>query len=136
MSAILEAQAHLFGELAELAKNQRRALLAADQAALEDMSVRAETLATRFRLLEDERSRLEQEQPQPQGSIVDRARERARKALAHLLEEVAVSATVLERWGDTVAARQVAVWSLFGAAYLPTGRIAGAPAGVRLSAEG
>lgn len=135
-SAVLDAQARLFGELAELARGQRRALLAGDQGALEEMSLRAETLATRFRLLEDERSRQEQEQPQPQGRLVERAREGARRALAALLEEVAISATVLERWGDTVMARQAAVWGLFGAAYLPNGRPSGAPAGVRLRVEG
>ncbi len=134
---ILGAETALFAELAELAAEQREALAEMDAALLERLAGRVETQATRFELLEKERERLEALNPAPQGDAIEQARAMAVEALRGLLREGAVSATVLNRLADTVAARRAAVASLFGASYLADGREAGwRVQGASLSAEG
>lgn len=129
LAGLLEAQATLFGELAELVVQQRRALLAAEEDHLLDLAGKAENLATRFRLLETERGRLEADSKTEDGPEMKRARHRFQEAFGRLLRETAVSGTVLERLGDTVAARQALVGSLFAMTYLPNGRPARVAAG-------
>jgi hypothetical protein len=139
-AAVLEAEAALFQELAELMPVQRQALLDGDRAALEESSSLADTLATRFRMLEQERVRLESESGgdllASPDEIVRVARARLLTALQGLMRDGAVNGTLLARLGDTVAARQAAVASLFGSAYLADGRPAALRAsGVSLSKE-
>lgn len=135
LADLLYAEAAVFTELADLAVQQRQALLRGDEARIETLAARAATLATRFRLLEDERVRVE-----PAGGVVpgtETAREALVAALGRLLRETAVSRTVLERLGDTVSARLAAVGGLFGNTYLPSGRtLPTRPAGRSLCAEG
>lgn len=147
---LLHAEAAVFADLAALAVEQRRAMLGADTAALDAIVRRAETLATRFRLVEDERRRVEtawaaeraaagaerDEEPQLRA-----ARAAVLEALGRLLHETAVSGAVLTRLGDSAATRQAAVGGLVSVAYEATyradGRSAAAiPSGARLSAEG
>ncbi|UCF66054.1 MAG: flagellar export chaperone FlgN [Acidobacteriota bacterium] len=138
LPAVLDAEAELFGDLAQLAAEQRRALLKADSERLEQLADRAHTLATRFRLLDRERLRLEQDvEPGDENDALARARSRVAVALQTLLEQAALSGTVLGRLGDTVATRQAAVSALFGSAYLPDGRpVTPRASGVSLSREG
>jgi len=136
LAGVLEAEAELFAELAEMSVEQRHALLAADSARLGELAALAETLALRFTLLDRERQRLEADAA-GSGPAVERARAGALSAFQRMLRETAVSGMVLERWGDTFAARQAAVSSIVASTYLPDGRAPGAPAsGVRLSTEG
>lgn len=133
---ILQAQALVFEELAQLASDQKRALARMEFDRLDAFAVRAETLETRFRLLEEERQHLEAE-PGLGGSAVEEARAAAGSALRALLREGAVAGTVLTRLADTVAARKAAVASLFGSTYLANGRQAGwRIQGSSLSVEG
>ncbi len=133
---ILQAQAKVFEELAQLASDQKIALARMESDRLDAFTVRAETLETRFRLLEEERQRLEAE-PGEGGSAVEEARATAGGALRALLREGAVAGTVLTRLADTVAARKAAVASLFGSTYLANGRQAGwRIQGSSLSVEG
>ena len=121
--------------MAELAREHRKALARMETEVLEGIADRAETLATRFRLLEEERVRLEASGSD--GEAVVRARESAAQSLQQLLREGAVSGVVLNRLADTVAARNAAVASLFGSTYLANGRQAGwRVQGSSLSAEG
>lgn len=136
LGAILDGQRELFEELAGLAREFRGALTDADAAKLTLLGDRAETLATQFHLLEAERTRLEECLAEP-SEPVERARAALLEALRILLREGAVSGTVLDRLTDTAAARQAAVATLFGSAYLANGR--SAPwrvQGAGLSAEG
>jgi len=136
LGAILDGQRELFEELAGLAREFRKALTDADADTLTLLGDRAETLATQFHLLEVERIRLEECLAEP-SEHVERARSALLEALRTLLREGAVSGTVLDRLTDTAAARQAAVATLFGSAYLADGR--SAPwrvQGAGLSAEG
>jgi hypothetical protein len=136
LAGVLAAQAELFDELAELVDAQRRALVAGASEELERLSGRAESLSVRFRMLEQERERLDAAVPADHPDLGD-ARQRARGALGRLLREAAISGAVLERFGDTVAARQAAFGVAFAASYLPDGRVSPpAERGGRLSAEG
>ncbi len=137
LADLLDAEAAVFLELADLAARQRAALLEADTERLNACTARAETLATRFRFLEVERTRLEA-QPAPSSERLDAARRVVTAALGRLLHETQVSSTVLERLEDSIAARQAAVGGLFGATYLPDGRAAAnsAAPGRALCAEG
>ncbi len=141
IAAVIEAEAAVFEELAALMPLQRRALLDADRDEVERCVACAETLATRFRLLEQERARLESEAgdarvEETDGPIVD-ARGRLLAALEHLMKDGAINSTLLARLGDSVMARQAAIASLFGATYLADGRTAEMPStGLSLSKEG
>ncbi len=133
---ILEAQHGVFRELIELTREQRRALLDTEVEQLETLNAKAETLATRFRMLEDERRRL-MERGQQIGSNAEQSLDALKETLKVLLREGAVSEMVLDRLADTVAARQGAVASLFGSTYLADGSQAGLRVqGSALSAEG
>ena len=136
LADLLQAEAALFDELSDLSGMQRRALARAAEAELAQAASRAETLATRFRLLEEERGRIESFVPEGERRVAE-ARAALARALGRLLRETAVSGAVLERLGDTVAARQAAVGGLLASTYRPDGRGASRrPAGARLSAEG
>lgn len=124
LAELLRAEAAVFDELADLAVRQRRALLDADEDRLLALAGQAETLATRFQLIEDERARVERigsHGAEDDPRLTD-ATAILRSALSRLLRETAVSGAVLERLGDTVAARQAAVGALFGTTYLSDGR--------------
>ncbi len=137
LADLLKAETALFAELAELAGRQRAALLGADEARLQTLAAQAETLATRFRLLEDERARLETPDIAHEPAV-ERARSTLVSALGRLLRESSVSGIVLARLEDTVAARRAAVGGLFGTTYLPDGRTPdrGVAAGTALCARG
>lgn len=140
-AAVIEAQAAVFEELAALMPEQRRGLLDGDRDAVERCAALAETLATRFQLLEKERARLASEAgddaPTTDDEPLSAARARLMAALEALMKDGAVNGTLLARLGDSVMARQAAIASLFGAAYLSDGRAAGMPsAGLSLSKEG
>lgn len=135
---LLAAQSALLSELRELTIRQRHALLAGDVALVSDLAGRAETLATRHRLLEEERSRLD-------GLLADEERDdprlrAARRAAAStfgaLLREAAVAGTVLERLGDTLAARQAIVDPLVSSNYQRDGRPRTTLTSSAVSAEG
>jgi len=137
LAGVLEAEAALFREFAAQADLQRRALLAGDVATLERLADRADALALRFRLLEEERGRLEGEVGDGTSPRLARARDEARRELVVLLREAAVSGTVLDRLGDTFGVRAAAVSGICGTTYLPDGRAReSASPGERLSAEG
>ncbi len=137
LAAVLEAEAELFREFATQADEQRRALLAGDVAALERLADRADALALRFRMLEEQRGRLEAEVDGDPPPRLARAWDEARRALVGLLREAAVSGTVLDRLGDTFGVRAAAVSGICGTTYLPDGRPReAAAAGGNLSAEG
>ncbi len=139
LADLLRAEAAVFIEMAGLAAEQRRALLAADPERLEAVVRRAEGATTRFRLLEDERRRVEDGlAPDAAGDPgLHDAREAVLVALGRLLHETSVSGSVLEKLGDSALARQAAVGGLFNTTYMPDGRAAACGAtGMRLSAEG
>ena len=141
IAAVIEAEAAVFEELAALMPVQRRALLDADHDEVQRCAACAETLATRFRFLEQERVRLEPEEgnessTSEDGPLAD-ARARLMAALESLMKDGAVNGTLLARLGDSVLARQAVIASLFGAAYLSDGRAAVMPStGLSLSKEG
>ncbi len=137
LATVLEAEAELFREFAARAAEQRRALLAADADALDRLADRADALALRFRMLEEQRGRLEAVVEGDGSPRLGRAREEARRALVFLLREAAISGTVLDRVGDTFGVRAAAVSGACGTTYLPDGRAREeASPGGRLSAEG
>ena len=141
LAAILRAQAVLFDELAELSRRQRAALLDADVRLLEESTLLAEEIATRFRLLEDERQNVERIRPADQlateSAATAAALTRSREALARLVHEDAVSTSVAARLGDSVDARHAAIASMFGATYLADGTQAALRApGLSISREG
>lgn len=135
--SLLDAEAEVFRQLGGLTGEFRAALTDADVDRLNALGDRAETLATQFRMIESERSRVEQELGESGAPALEAARGRLLEALRGLLRQGAVSGTVLDRLADTAAARQAAVAGLFGASYLADG--SSAPWRVRgasLSAEG
>ena len=99
--AILRAEEALFRELAGLTGEQRVALLDQDLPRLEKLAGKAETLATRFQLLDEERARLESEGT-ASGPELDSARADLVEALRALLREGAVSGSVLDYSVDDV----------------------------------
>ncbi len=134
--SIYGAQSTLYAELRELVIAQRQALLATDAAALTQLTARAESLATRFRMLEDERVRLELDTAL-HGDEVFAARQQAAAGLSALLREAAVAGTVIERVGDTLLARQGLVDPLGAPSYRADGRPRSASStGLSLVAEG
>ncbi len=141
IAAVIEAEAAVFEELAALMPVQRRALLDADADEVGRCAACAETLATRFRLLEQERARLAadsatDEEDDPSG-VLAAAHARLIAALETVMKDGAVGGTLLARLGDSVIAREALLASLHGAAYLPNGRAASIPAhGTALSTEG
>lgn len=133
---LYRSQRALYEELQELVIAQRHALLATDATALTRLTARAESLATRFRILEDERLRLESSSENQDDSIFE-ARQAALLGLSLLLREAAVAGTVIERIGDTLLARQGLVDPMSAPSYSATGRPRQTPtAGQSLAAEG
>lgn len=144
LTAILRAQVALFVELRELVIAQRQALLAADEPEALRLNARAETLATRFRLLEEQRRRCD---PPSASTPADdalagdaelaTARREAAAGLAALLREAAVAGTVLERLGETLLTRRGLVDPLSAPSYRADGRARTAVAsGNALAVEG
>ena len=138
LADVLVAEAALFGELADLAVRQRAALLVADADRLNSCAARAETLATRFRMLDGERARLERDPLEENSPELTRARATLLGALGRLLSETTVCGTVVKRLQDTVMDRQAAVGGLFGTTYLPNGTVQASTrtTGTALLAEG
>lgn len=118
--SLYRTQSAVYDELRELVIAQRHALLATDAAALSHLTARAESLAARFRILEDERLRLESSTPD-QGESVFAARQEAALGLSLLLREAAVAGTVIERVGDTLLARQALVDPMSAPSYSADG---------------
>lgn len=137
LAGVVTAQAQVLEELVELAGEVRRAMLEPDPEAAESAAARAETLVTRFELLERERSRIEEAAPRQETAEMRAARRRVEDALGAMLREGAVAGFTRQRLEDTVAARRAAVASLLGATYMADGRSAGwRAAGVSLCAKG
>ena len=123
LRSILREQARVFDELAAVVASQRRAVLEADPAALEELGARGQTLATRFGLLERERARLDPPEGAADREASFEEREAAETALARLLRETALLRGVVSRVGDVVSLRTAAVLSALGEVYLPNGRV-------------
>ena len=87
LADLLTAEAALFDELSDLSGMQRRALARAAEAELAQAASRAETLATRFRLLEEERGRIESFVPEGERRVAE-ARVALARALGRLLREM------------------------------------------------
>lgn len=134
---MLRAQAAVLAELRELVAQQRQALMQADEQRLLELASKAETYATRFALLEQERLHLEAVEP---GHTEEQRqlRDELATALAALLREAAVAGTVLERFGETLWARHTAHDPLGPSSYRADGRAAIEPqhVGQKLRAEG
>ncbi len=123
LRSILREQARVFDELADVVASQRQAVLDANPTALEELGARGQTLATRFGLLERERSRLEPSGDESAREEFPEERDAAERSLARLLRETALLRGVVSRVGDVVSLRTAAVLSALGEVYLPSGRV-------------
>lgn len=120
--AVLEEGARIFDEIAALCATQREALARHDLDALAALAERAETLASRFRLLECGRTALE-----AAGALDDPALARSRGVLTEAAARAALAASscadLLARSSSASAALLRVLEGAESAGYLPNGEV-------------
>jgi hypothetical protein len=127
LRTILEEATRIFGEVNELCREQRAALVACDTQKIVSLTERAETLAARFRLLESARGailRLRErgEQGGPRGNAaLDRQFQELTRVVSTAALAASGNADLLARSSAATAAIRRVLEGAVSAGYLPTG---------------